>query len=307
VYAGFGGCGPDNDPWHGWILGYSASNLQKLVVAFNDTPNTGQNPGQAGIWQGGRGPIDDSSGNIYFQTGNGDVASSPDSYGESLVKLSPSGVVIDHFTPQNWQALNDYDLDLSSSGPLRIPGTNLIVSGGKEGVIYVFDQNNLRNPVQQFQATTPCDTLTDNGCYQISGIAYWNGFLYIWGSKALEPFGGALVAYQFSGGTFNPTPVAQNTSTVAWYGVPLAVSANGSSGGILWATTGPPPPPGTQSNPMLHAYDATNIATELWNSDQNSARDALPSFVRFAEPLINNGRVYVPTLSNQLVVYGRLP
>ncbi len=77
----------------------------------------------------------------------------------------------------------------------------------------------------------------------------------------------------------------------------MAISANSNADGILWAVT----PDNT-----VHAFDAAHIGTELWNSNQNAGRDALPSYTRFVQPTVANGRVYVATSSSQVAVYGLL-
>ncbi len=301
VYAGFGNCGPDNDPWHGWVIGYNAANLQSQQVLFNSTPNGGQ----GGIWQSGRGLVVDGSGDIYLATGN----STPNSYGNvttgsssgdanqqnypmRLLQLSSAGQFQASFPPANYAALNNADLDFSSSGPLLIPGTNLLLAGGKDGVIYVFDTSSFGTPVQSFQATggAQCNIGSD-ACAQIHDLAFWNNSLYVWGSFDV------LRSYSFVNGKFNPTPSSQNQIKFGYRPAALAVSANGTQSGILWATT---------SDSVLHAFNAANVATELWNSNGNPARDALPSYVRFVQPTVANGRVYVVTASNQLAVYGLL-
>src|SRR5205823_14770453 len=161
VYAGFGNCGPDGDPWHGWVVSYSTANLKNQILVFNSTPNGGQ----GGIWQSGRGLVADASGSIYFTTGNATVYTPNDggvttgnstndaklgNYPMRLVKLLSTGQFGGSYPPPNYAALNTNDLDFSSSGPLLIPGANLIVAGGKDGVIYVFNPSNLATPLQSF-------------------------------------------------------------------------------------------------------------------------------------------------------------
>lgn len=123
----------DYNPYHGWVLAYSASTLQQTAV-FNVTPNGSQ----GGIWQAGQGLTADASGNVYLMTGNGTTSapSGGSDYGEAFLKMSQSGSTLsvsDWFIPNNYDSLNSYDTDLGSSGVLGIPGTSLIVGGGKEG------------------------------------------------------------------------------------------------------------------------------------------------------------------------------
>ncbi len=301
VYAGFGNCGPDNDPWHGWVVGYSASNLQRQTLVFNSTPNGGQ----GGIWQSGRGLMADASGDLYFTTGNATQYSQSDAnvttrsstgdasignYPMRFMQLTSSGQFVGSYPPANYASLNDNDLDFSSSGPLLIPGQNLVVAGGKDGNLYVFNPSNIGVPVQSFQATG-VGACGFNGCNQIHDLAYWNSNLYIWGTNDV------LRSYSFSNGRFNTTPSSQNTLKLADTPASLAVSGYQAGNGIVWALT---------PDNALHAYQATNVATELWNSNQNASRDALPSAPHYTEPTVANGRVYVATRSGQLTVYGLL-
>ena len=306
VYAGFGNCGPDNDPWHGWVLGYNASNLSQKFV-FNTTPNGGQ----GGVWQSGRGIAADRIGDVYFNTGNAtwynenfanpttgtsSADAALDNYPMRFMQLTHAGQFLASYPPANYANLNLHDLDFSSSGPLLIPGTSLLVTGGKDGIIYLFNSNNLNTPVQSFQATggTACSG-DQNGCDQIHDLAFANNTLYIWGTNDI------LRAYSFERATsqFKTTPSSMGTSALQGGAPTLAVSSNaGQSGtGIVWV-----------ANPdnTLHAFDASNVANELWNSSQNYGRDALPSAAHFVEPTVANGRVYLATFSNQIVVYGLL-
>jgi hypothetical protein len=308
VYVGFGNCGIDNDPWHGWVVGYNAANLQRQFV-FNSTPNAGQ----GGIWQSGRGLMADNAGDIYFATGNatGSAVTTGTGLGDSnkgnypmrLVQLSSGGQFINSFPPPDptYGTLNSNDLDFSSSGPLLVPGTNLLIAGGKDGMIYVFNSSSFGSPLQSFQATgTGTCHYSFDGCDQIHDLAFWNNRLYVWGSHDV------LRSFTFNPSTsrFNTPADHQNSVAIGYRPAGLAVSASDTQNGIVWATTTP-----NDSLGILHAYDASNVAApELWNSNQNSSRDGLPSngYVRFVEPTVANGRVYVATAANQFAVYGLL-
>jgi hypothetical protein len=294
-------------PWHGWILGYSASTLQQVAV-LNTTPNGSD----GGIWGGGQGLLADSANNIYVMTGNGtfDPTTGGD-YGDSVLKIStaPGLSVVDYFTSTNQAALDAADLDLGSGGPMALPGTNLIVGSGKDEIVRVLNTTNLgqfsattNNNVQNFQGTT------GGGAFMGAPI-YWNSpnngpVIYIWNGSDF------LKAYQLVNGTFQTTPISQSTITEApgySNSVPLSLSANGNQAGtgIVWgsgAFTGNANQ--TTVSGILRAFDATDLTNELWDSKQNAVRDDVGNYAKFSPPTIANGRVYLPTFSNQLVVYG---
>ena len=296
VYAGFGSCGPDPDPYHGWLVGISAQNVQQQTAVFNASPNGGR----AALWQSGRGPAADAQGNVYFMTGNGGDDDSDD-LGDSFVKLSPTGVLEGWFWPGNRVTLNQFDLDLGSSGPIVIPSKGLLLGGGKQGVIYLMNPKLLAQPTtvprQHFQATTTCHPITFSGCQQIHSIVYWDNpqiaTLYVWGAND------NLRAYRFSAGLFLTNPSSQNAAVAGYPGGQMSLAAPGTTGAtaVIWAVT----PPG-----IMHAYDATNVATELWNSIQNADRDTLGNAPKFGIPTIVNGKVFAPTLDGQVLVYGLL-
>jgi len=130
----------DYRPYHGWVLGYSASTMQQMYL-FNDT----KNGGSGGIWQAGKGPVVDASNNLYLMIGNGttDVQSGGSGYGEAFIKLTSSLVPVDYFIPGNFDTLNANDQDVASGGPVAISGTNYIAGEGKQGVMYVVDTTNM--------------------------------------------------------------------------------------------------------------------------------------------------------------------
>ena len=301
----------DWGPYHGWVIGYDAQTLQQVTV-FNDTPN-GYN---GGIWMSGQAPAADDQGNLYLSTGNGTVDTSlPTDRGESFLKLTPSGTnltVTSWFTPYNWQVLENGDIDLGSGGMLLIPGTSLALSGGKEGILYLVNRDNMgglsgaaadTNVVQSFQVTS--DEVH-------GGAVWWNisggPYAYIWPASA------RLQQYRFNtpAGKF-ALPAFAQSPTAAPNGQPgglLALSADGNlaGSGIIWAAHQLTGDANQSVRPgILHAYDAQNVTKELWNSEQLSARDAVGSFAKFVPPTVANGKVYLATFSGQLDVYGLLP
>lgn len=312
----------DHPPYHGWVFSYDIGTLQQTGI-FNDAPDNPDDYGTgAGIWQSGRAPAVDANGAIYFETGNGTFDGAVD-FGESFLKLTPGAgalTLTDWFTPSAWQALNAVDYDLSSTGTTLIAGTNLVFGGAKSGVVYLLSTNSLGtlsegdvNIVQEFTATSGCVIpYIGQGCAQIMGHVFWPTApaptLYVWGVHDV------LRAYQLTNGVFNTTPSGIGTMQAYYPGGVMALSSYlGTAGtGIVWAITCDTPDdgfyfgPGFTGTATLHAFDANNLASELWNSSQDPLRDNPGTFASFAPPVAVNGKVYVPTFSNQLVVYGLL-
>jgi outer membrane protein assembly factor BamB len=87
----------------------------------------------------------------------------------------------------------------------------------------------------------------------------------------------------------------------------ITVSSNGSNAGtgIVWATTSVDNTYTFIGHDVVRAFDAVTLA-ELWNSEQNSARDGAGGISKFAQPVVADGKVFVPTFANQLLVYGLL-
>jgi chitodextrinase len=299
VYMGFGSHG-DNQPYHGWLLGYNATTLQRVLV-FSSTPN-GEG---GGIWQSGGGLAIDSVGNFYFATGDGSytINTGGIDYGDTFLRFNPASGVVDYFTPHDQATLNASNLDLDAGGMILLPDQpgahpHLLVSAGKNGSIYLVDRDNMghfngtdRN-VQTLVNIFPFGTPLP-GNY--SSPVYFNGAVYF------GPVADVAQMFRLTNGLVSTAPTSTTPQTFAYPGAALSISANGTSNGILWATQKNPAGGGT-----LHAYDASNIAFELYSSDQAGTRDALDSAAKFSIPVVVNGRVFVAT-EGRLTVFGLLP
>ncbi len=306
LYLGFGSLG-DFPTWHGWLMVYDATTLQQKAVL-----NTSLSSSEGSIWQGGQGPVADSAGNIYVATGNGvfNANTGGSAYGDSVLKLNGSSLsVLDYFTPDDQSSLSSNDADLGSGGPILLPGTNVLVSAGKDGWIRVMDTGNLG----KFNATFDADLQewqVFSGQF-IGAPVYWSSstfgpLLYTYGPADLPK------AFRFNGSTFQSSPVSVGTiRNVAGdaSNAALAVSSNGDTpgSGILWSAASASGDPAHSPMPgILRAFDATNLANELWDSNQNSARDKPGSYAKYVSPVIANGKVYLATVSGDVVVYGLL-
>jgi hypothetical protein len=291
----------DQGPYHGWVMAYDAATLQQTMI-WSAAPD-GTSFNGAGIWMAGRAPTVDAAGNVYYITGNG-TWDGVTNFGESFVKFgsTPDTPLLDWFTPSDWNNLNGGDADLGGSGPILVPGSDLIIGGGKSGTFYVthtadmgHESPNDVNIVQVFDnSVTPGDNSQIKG-----GPVYWNRdsglgpWMYVW-SDGCNHF----KAYHFNGATFDLPPVSQSTmlSPCGSSGGVLTLSANGSTpgSGVVWASI----PTSGDANSGVHAgtlraFDADDLDTELWNSNQNQARDDAGKWPKFSAPTVVNGRVYL--------------
>ena len=314
VFLGFGAL-EDIDYYHGWVLGYTYSNggFSQQPMVFNDSPNGAK----GGIWQAGGGLLADSSGNIYAATGNGTFDANKVGgldYGTAFLKLTPNGTSLnltDYFTPfnQDYTNLEIINADLSSAGPMLVPDQSssiphLAIASGKTGTIYLMNRDNLGhysaagdNVVQAIYNTIGTTAMPTGNW---GTPAFFNNQIYIQGiqdpmrqySLSLSPSpllsAGPLAVSQDIIGYASPTPV---------------ISSNGTKNGIVWLVQASNPPSATG---ILRAYDAANIAHELYNSGLAGTRDKAGLDVKFATPTVANGKVYMPG-SQELDVYGLLP
>ena len=302
VYVGYAShC--DREPYHGFLLAYDAQTLQQTAV-FNTSP-TGT---EASIWQSGQGPAADAEGNVYVVTGNGSW-DGVQNWSESFLKFTPQLKLLDWFTPTNHEELDRADADLNSSGATLIPGTHLVIGGGKGGVLYSLDTRNFghlgdEHAVQHFQATVS----------HLHSLVYWvsdrkGPLLYVWGQRDKAK------VYEFNGEKLNQTPsVMRDIPNEGHPGAMLSLSANGGRDGILWAAIHATGDSWHESRPgVLHAYEADDIRHELWNSLEVPARDDCGEYSKMAPPTIANGRVYLASFgaenvgTGQFCVYGLLP
>jgi uncharacterized protein (TIGR03437 family) len=298
LYVAFGSHA-DTGNYQGWILAYDASTLKQTAV-FNSAPNGRQ----AAFWHAGRAPAVDTNGDIYVATGNGDFDGTAN-FGESVLRLSGANLsLLDWYTPQDWSDLNDQDEDVGSAGTILIPNTNLLLSGGKSGMLYLIEDKNMGHLGPNTTSTVQGVQVNTWGMFQ---MALWINPTAPPGAPSLvyevDP-GVSLKAFEIVNNQINSTILSEFTPQIPSFYAGLSVSAHGAQNGIVWFTTGNYGADGVPGT--LHALNATDLSTELWNSDLNSSRDQLGGLAKFAPPTVANGRVYVPTFSNSVVVYGPL-
>ena len=310
AYAGYA----DTDPYHGWVLGFNASTLQ-LTSVLNTTPNhpAPADPFQSeegGIWQAGNGFTSDGT-RLYVMTGNGDFQTSVGDYGDSFLEITPDSStqptnknghglsITDYFTPFNEQNLAQNDTDLGSGGTMFLPDQpgphpHLLIGSGKQGVIYVIDRDNMG----QFNASTDnvVQKVSLNGHGTWSSPAYFNNMIYEHAS------GDVLKAFALANGVLSAAPDRPGCHELFLPRATPSISSNGNANGIVWDVQY------DATHAVLLRYNATpngTALTQLFNSNQNVARDQLGAGVKFVTPLIANGHVYVGTTGG-LAVFGLL-
>ena len=297
----------DAQPYGGWIIAYSQSALARNGV-LNVAPNGSRGPA---IWMAGGGPAADSSGNIYLLTANGVFETTMDAngfpsgqdFGNSVLKISSASAglkVLDYFTMFNEVAESGNDQDLGSGGEMLLPDLmdststvrHLMLGAGKDGNIYVVD----RDSMGKFNASTNKNYQTLGGALTggiYSTPAYFNNTVY-YGNVS-----GTLKAFTISSAKLGATPQSQSATQFTYPGTAPSVSANGTANGIVWAHE--------NSNPaVLHAYDAANLAHEIYNSNQAAGnRDQFGAGNKYITPTVADGKVFVGT-TNSVAVFGLL-
>ena len=320
----------DTTPYYGWIAGYNASNLNlPPSYVFNTDPNEPSSPTigyaqEAGIWMSGGAPAADSFGNLYLTTGNGSFDPTTGDYGDSLLQLTGSLTIgsSTYFTPSDQQTDQTNDQDFGAGGVVlvNLPAngsnpTQLAIAGGKDNGLYVLDRTKLGG-LGDGNAWQKINPNSGSGIFGTG--AFWNNTLY------LATYGGKLQAFSLSPST---AMLTEQSNASATYFNPLGTTPSVSSmpdntNGIVWALDNTQYCTNQASGcgpAILHAYDATNLSTELWNSSQGSGNTAGHA-VKFTVPTVANGKVYVGTRGNntggadnsttipgELDVYGLLP
>jgi hypothetical protein len=300
----------DGRPYTGWVMGFSEATLQQTQV-LNVTPNGSE----GSIWMSGDGIAADDNANLYFLDANGTFDTTFDAngfpaqgdFGNAIIKLSTSGklAVADYFETYNTVSESGADKDLGSGGEILLPDQtdaagavhHLLVGAGKDGNIYLADRDNMG----KFTARAT----SDSNIYQVvTGVlpggvwstpAFFNGVLYYGAAYNV------MRAFPMTNAKLATAPSSQSAVTYPYPGTTPSVSANGTQNGIVWGVES-----SLSAAAVLHAYDAANLAHELYNSNQApNGRDSFGNGNKFITPLIVNGKVYVGT-QNGVAMFGLL-
>lgn len=294
----------DQGAYNGWVMAYSAATLAQ-TSALNLTPNGSE----GSVWMSGAGMASDGNA-LYLLDANGTFDSTLNSsgfpvngdFGNTFLKLatSPALSVADYFAPFNTVAESNQDIDLGSGGALVLPDLvdasgatrHLAVGAGKDSKIYIVD----RDAMGKFNGTQNAIWQEIDG--QLGGAvfsmpAYFNNVVYY------GAVGDNLKAFPIASARLATTPSAKSPSAFPYPGTTPSISANGTQNAIVWAAQN-----GTVG--ALHAFDASNLGRELYNSNQAGSRDTFGAGNKFITPMIAHGRVYVGA-TNGVAVFGLLP
>jgi len=294
----------DIRPYTGWLMGYDQNSLAQVSV-LNLTPNGNE----GAFWNSGAGPAADGNGNIFALEGNGTFDTTMDAsgfpsqgnFGNSFLKISASNhslAVSDFFAPFNVVAENSIDQDLGSGGALVLPDQmdansrtrHLVAGAGKDSNIYLADRDNMGkfSPANNNNAYQVISSALGGPMFSMP--AYFNGAIYY------GAVGDSVKAFRLWNALLALAPSSQTSATFPYPGTTPSVSANGAASGIVWAAE-------NGAVAVLHAYDANNLANELYNSNQATGRDQFGPGNKFITPMIAHGKVYVGT-TNGVAVFG---
>lgn len=300
----FGSCA------HGWVLAYDKTSLEQKAI-FNDTPDWQG----GGFWASDGAPaIDDTTGDVYLMSGVDSGDQNQNSllmlYNDSFLQLDPTNLTVkSYFTPDDNYNLAVADADLGSGSNILLPSPSAVsmtLGGGKDGNVFVLNRNDMggfnagsNNVIQTVQICTDGD---DN---IFSTPVYWNGFVYYHCNDNV------ISAYAWNANSttapLSTTPSSSGTQTYQSHGATPSLSANGAMNGIIWDIDNSAYSTVPNGPSVLHAYNATDLSTELYNSSQAaSGRDTAGQALKFTVPTIANGKVFVST-SAELDIYGLLP
>ena len=334
VYVAFCSIAPAEwTEFHGWVMAYRATDLGFAGVWCASKNFTGTNPydsstyltqGGSGIWGGGGGLSADPDGNVYFLTGNGEADVSNDKYGDSLVKLTPTagGLIAHAFVPSDAHQMFVGDADAGSGGTLTIPGTNLVIGGGKTGYMFLLNRSTMKAVQPPITASTSqySDDNANSWRYQSwytgphlhGSPTYWRvsdqryGYFYVWGEKdylrqyRFDTTTGKILQPAFRVGPVlaSDSPPPGNIVVMPGGIASLSSNNNRAGSGVLWSTLPHNDSPGAGTPSItahLYAFNAETLQ-HLWDVQ-------FPSLGHWLPPSIADGKVFIGTGSDMLICY----
>jgi hypothetical protein len=247
VFIPFGGYDGDCGPYHGMVVGVSATS-RKVIGAWATREQKG------GIWGPG-GMVSDGK-SLFVATGNTADAASWGG-GEAVIHLALSLAAVtgpaDYFSPANWRKLDSDDLDLGGVSPtlIDLPGAKpLLLALGKDGDAYLLGRDALGGIGQALQTAhvAPLPIRSATASYRIGDDA-----MVVVNASCAGSAQGMLAL------RIKSTPKPHLTT--AWCtaldgaGAPIVTTSDGTSDPIFWAT-------GAEGDERLHAYDGATSKVE---------------------------------------------
>jgi len=300
------------------------------VKAKETTPHFFQTaPAGAGVWGRGGVPVDPATGISYGVTGDAPVDPAKGKYGDTVIAVDAAGKLLDYFTPSNWEWITRKDLDMGNITPVLFPfsGKKLLVTGGKEGVLYMLDTASLGGADHHtplFKSPRICN---DDQTFQGQGI--WGAlasasdgdgttwvYAPIWGPPAAtarfpvthgDAAQGSIMAFKVTsdGGkpVLTPAWMSGNLSVpeppVVANGLVFALSTGENvtqvdANGLLSSAQRSV----TKGHAVLYAFDA-KTGEQLYSSG-----DDIKDWSHFAGITVINGHVYAVTHNSTVYAFG---
>jgi hypothetical protein len=299
---------------HGWMIAVDIDSFTQ-TAAWVSTPSSFG----GGMWHASQGPAADPDGNVYAITANGGYVqhhkddiqdfNGKTDFAEAIIRLKykKTGPAQAELTLDDWfipfldskrhaGGYNYRDQDLGSAAPVLPPDTDLVLGGGKDGILYVLDRHHLGKKIGDMSVLkSPPIFVTYDGVglpttvpnidfplgaghnpsktHHLHGSpAYWNGsqgpMIFIWGeNESLRAWkldtASGKVSFVGRGAEVASAKLAADTTTIG--GMPggmICVSSNGTTPntGIVWGLA---PRDGDANHDTVEgiarAYDATNL------------------------------------------------
>jgi outer membrane protein assembly factor BamB len=274
LYVGYGSM-RDGCEYHGWLVGVPIDNPASVTAWATDAIG-GAIWAVAGVASDGKDP--------FVTTGN---TRNPPTWGggEAVIRLQPgpifSGSPTDYWAPTNWQALDQSDTDLGSSGPLLVdvPGatpSHLIVAMGKDRKVYLVNRDNLGGITQPVASAQ----LGNAPILQAAVTYRTNQGTFV----AFHAEGSNLSAFRITAAN-PPAMITEWTVIQNGRGSPFVTSTDGASNMIVWLVGAD-----VGGDQRLHGFDGETGAVVYGGGGPNELMEGTH---RFNAGIAARGRIYI--------------